>query len=222
MGNVGLARTQPTLLDLGVAVAAGAIGAYARLRTDISATLAGTAIAVALMPPLCTVGIGVAHLDISLVWGAALLFLTNLLGILFAAMLVYAAEGLAHAEQSRKHLLWTGALMVLVTVPLAISFTHLLVQSRLQQALRAALTGGTVTFQRAQLVQTDFDWRTVPARVTLLVRSQTPITPAQVRDLEAFAERRTGTAFHFIVDVVESTRVTAPASPSPSPGATNP
>lgn len=52
-----LARTQPTLIDLAIALVAGAISSYAKVRPEIGDALPGTAIAVALMPPLCVVGL---------------------------------------------------------------------------------------------------------------------------------------------------------------------
>ncbi|MFM6403136.1 MAG: DUF389 domain-containing protein, partial [Microcystis sp.] len=55
------ARSQPNLLDLGVAITAGAISGYAKIEPKISGTLAGTAIAVALMPPVCTIGLGLSQ-----------------------------------------------------------------------------------------------------------------------------------------------------------------
>ena len=51
-----LARTRPSLLDLGVALASGAAGAYAVCRKEVSAALPGVAIAAALVPPLATAG----------------------------------------------------------------------------------------------------------------------------------------------------------------------
>ena len=55
-----MTRARPSVLDLGVALASGAAGAYALCRKDVSAGLAGVAIAAALVPPLATVGIGLA------------------------------------------------------------------------------------------------------------------------------------------------------------------
>ncbi len=52
-----LSRAHPTLLDLGVALVAGAAAAYAICRKDVSAAMAGVAIAAALVPPLTTVGL---------------------------------------------------------------------------------------------------------------------------------------------------------------------
>ena len=52
-----LARTSPNLLDLGIAGAAGAAGAYSYVRKQASDALAGAAVAVALVPPLSVVGL---------------------------------------------------------------------------------------------------------------------------------------------------------------------
>ena len=66
LGTEVTSRTHPNLLDLGIAIAAGLVGGFARTRPGISNTIAGTAIAVALMPPLCVIGIGVASEDFGL------------------------------------------------------------------------------------------------------------------------------------------------------------
>ncbi len=87
-----LARTQPNLLDLGVAVFSGLAGALivARADADGATALPGVAIAVALMPPLCTVGFGVGSgFEKPIMSGAALLFLTNLVAIVGSAFLVF-------------------------------------------------------------------------------------------------------------------------------------
>ncbi len=87
------ARTSPNPFDLGIALAGGAVGAYALARHQQSDTLPGVAIATALMPPLCTVGIGIALNDRGVWGGAALLFVTNLSAILLAGILVFAVLG---------------------------------------------------------------------------------------------------------------------------------
>ena len=72
-----LARTHPSPIDLLIALAGGLAAAYALTRANLSAALPGVAIATALMPPLCTVGIGLAFWNMEVAGGAALLFLTN-------------------------------------------------------------------------------------------------------------------------------------------------
>lgn len=105
-GSEVLSRSKPTLLDLGIAVAAGGISGYAKVNSKISESLAGTAIAVALMPPICVIGLGVAKSDWSLSLGATLLYLTNLLGISLACMLTFLVIGYSPFHQARKALLW--------------------------------------------------------------------------------------------------------------------
>jgi uncharacterized hydrophobic protein (TIGR00271 family) len=90
-----LARTSPNMIDLGIALAAGAAGGFVAVRTEASGALPGVGIAVALVPPLATVGLtaGLGHWDLSL--GALLLFATNLVAIVFAASLVFIGAGFA-------------------------------------------------------------------------------------------------------------------------------
>jgi Domain of unknown function (DUF389) len=62
-------------------------------------TLPGVAIAVAVMPPLCTVGFGIGSgLQLEIVRGAALLFLTNIVAIVFSAFVVFLISGLNSEE----------------------------------------------------------------------------------------------------------------------------
>ncbi len=88
-----LARTSPNLLDLGVALLSGLAGSVVVCRGGggggITA-LPGVAIAVALMPPLCTVGFGVGNqMNWNIISGAALLFATNLAAIVASAFVVF-------------------------------------------------------------------------------------------------------------------------------------
>jgi uncharacterized hydrophobic protein (TIGR00271 family) len=90
-----LARTHPNLLDLGVALFSGLAGSVVVCRGGGGGgvtALPGVAIAVALMPPLCTVGFGVGSgFSRSVITGAGLLFLTNLAAIMASAFIVFYA-----------------------------------------------------------------------------------------------------------------------------------
>lgn len=88
-----LARTQPNVLDLGVAILSGLAGSIVICRGGEGGgvtAMPGVAIAVALMPPLCTVGFGIgAGFDWPIIAGAGLLFLTNLVAITASAFVVF-------------------------------------------------------------------------------------------------------------------------------------
>ena len=70
-------RLAPTVLDLIVAIAAGIAGAYTKSHREIAQSLAGVAIAVALVPPLAVAGFGLGRFDIQFFGLAFLLFSTN-------------------------------------------------------------------------------------------------------------------------------------------------
>lgn len=119
-----LGRTQPNLLDLGVALASGAAAGYALSRKEVSAALPGVSISVALVPPLCVVGFGLATTQFDVAGGAFLLFVTNVIAIILAAAVVFLLQGFRPASQQRgllqKGLLVSIVSLVLIAVPLAL------------------------------------------------------------------------------------------------------
>lgn len=86
-------RTRPDIRDLIVALAAGAAGSYATVRADTSSSLPGVAVAVALVPPLATVGITLEAGNTVWAQGAFLLYLTNLVAIVFVSIFVFLLTG---------------------------------------------------------------------------------------------------------------------------------
>lgn len=93
VGAEVLGRTSPDVRDLIVAIAAGAAGAYATAREDVSAALPGVAVAVALVPPLATTGVVLQQGETELAEGSLLLFVVNLLAIFASALLVFFITG---------------------------------------------------------------------------------------------------------------------------------
>lgn len=211
-GSEVLARSEPTLLDLGIAVTAGAVSAYAKIESKISTSLAGTAIAVALMPPICVIGLGLAKADFALSFGATLLYLTNLLGISLSCMVTFLVAGYTSMSQARRPLIWTLVMTAILLVPLGISFARLVRQTQLEASLRRALLNRTVTFQRVQLFRSSTNWLVNPPEVRLSVRAKEAVTPRQVQLLEEFVEREMGQAFTLIFEVgqVEEVRNSEP------------
>ena len=85
-----ISRAEPSVLDLGIAVVAGIVATYAKLRPSAVGSMAGTAISVALVPPVCVMGLLIASRDWIHARGAGLLFGANLIGILMGGMAVLA------------------------------------------------------------------------------------------------------------------------------------
>lgn len=120
-----LARTAPSLLDLGIAIAAGLAGGYVLTHKGSGASLPGVAIAVALVPPLATVGVTLNLGSSDLAVGALLLYTTNLIAIVLSAAVVMMASGfvpshvrsLARGKFRVRLLPWAIALLA-VALPL--------------------------------------------------------------------------------------------------------
>lgn len=91
--NEILSRTQPTSMDLMIALAGGTAGAYAMISPQLSVAVVGVAVATALVPPLAASGILFAHGESSLGFGALLLALTNIIAIQFTNALVLWSAG---------------------------------------------------------------------------------------------------------------------------------
>jgi uncharacterized hydrophobic protein (TIGR00271 family) len=83
-----LTRTRPNFMDLMIALAGGAAGAFASISPRLSVAVAGVAVATALVPPLVAMGILLAHFEWKLGLGAFILVFTNMVAIQFSSSLV--------------------------------------------------------------------------------------------------------------------------------------
>jgi uncharacterized hydrophobic protein (TIGR00271 family) len=199
--NEVLSRSKPTLLDLGIAVTADSVGGYAKVKPQISGSVVGTAIAVALMPPICVVGLGLAQRNWSLSQGAAILYLTNLLGITLACMLTFLIMGYSPIKRAGIALFWTLLLTGILLLPLSVSFAQLVEQTNLESSLKNALLTKTFTFGRLELLKTDINWLTNPPQVRFIVRTKVPITSKQVGRLEKLVQKEMGQPFTLIFNI---------------------
>ncbi|MEE9537325.1 MAG: TIGR00341 family protein [Desulfobacterales bacterium] len=117
-----LARMNPTLLDLGVAIISGIAAAYSKSFKEIIQSLAGVAIAVALVPPLTVAGIGIGRWDFYIFYQAFLLFSTNLVGIIIAATYTFRILGYSAAVRSRGSIGVVFIFLVLISIPLYLTY----------------------------------------------------------------------------------------------------
>ncbi len=218
-GSEVLSRSSPTLLDLAIAVFAGAIAGFAKIEPKVSSSLAGTAIAVALMPPLCIVGLGLSKADWPLSSGAALLYLTNLLGITLSCMVIFLITGCASLRRGRKALGWAVILTSLLIFPLGASFLKLARQAELEALLREVIVDRTVTFQRVQLINSKINWSVQPPEAYLTVAAVDTVTPKQIGLLEDFVEKETGRRFTLLLQItrIENLRSSSDEKPPVAP-----
>jgi uncharacterized hydrophobic protein (TIGR00271 family) len=232
-----LARTHPTMLDLGVALFAGMAGAYALAHSEAAAALPGVAISAALVPPLSTIGISLARRAFSEALGATLLFSANLIAIVAAAVLVFVVLGFrpAHGRKAARDLQQRTVriavgLLALITLMLGMTTYQLAQESRLNNRLWA------ITEEQVELLPgVEFDDltpenvgdRSQPLVLHVTVRSTYPIPHAQVVTLRDDIARELAPALGeareiaLTLTVIRVTRLdpAAPPTPTPTPGA---
>ncbi len=139
-GSEIMARTSPNLFDLGIAVVSGVAGAYAHAREEIAKSLAGVAIAVALIPPFCVSAIGLAWGDWSIFFGALLLLTTNLAGITLAASFTFMFLGFSPFKLANRGMLVSIILVAALCVPLALGFNQMVEERRIVKQLEGLRT----------------------------------------------------------------------------------
>ena len=176
-----LARGSPNLLDAAIALVSGWVAAYATARKGIPAALAGVAIAAALMPPISTIGLGVALRDLSLAFGSNLLFLANIAFIIAAQYITFLWMGLHPTEDregaslNRSRVWWF--VLIVVTTAVLLVFARLGSQAVDEAAIRERLQAEA--FHGAPVVEYQVI-TSVPLEVQLIVQSDHPITPEEV------------------------------------------
>ena len=150
-----IARTRPSPIDLGVALAGGLAATFALVQPNLSATLPGVAIATALMPPLCAIGVGLALGNWEVAAGATLLFITNAVTIAAAAIGLFFVMGFSPRRREGeglipRSLIVTGLLTALLLAPLGYQSYQFV-----QQAQRASTISEVVNAEVDKLQDTE-------------------------------------------------------------------
>jgi uncharacterized hydrophobic protein (TIGR00271 family) len=201
-----IARTQPTLLDLVIALASGMAGAYALSRKDVSAALPGVAIAAALAPPLSVVGLGIANGNLDAAGGALVLFVTNLITISLAGVLIFSLLGIHPLnlqpeikKRVRRGITGVVSLVVLITIPLAILMNGIIRQNREEQLIERIFVESPI-LKEAQLLDLNRSQEQDQLVINATIKSPEQLTQDQVDELALTLEAELGR--QLILDIV--------------------
>ncbi|MEN8113499.1 MAG: TIGR00341 family protein [Actinomycetota bacterium] len=177
-----LARTSPSLLDLGIAVAAGLAAGYVLTHKGAGASLPGVAIAVALVPPLATVGVALEVGNTSAAYGALLLYTTNLVAIVLSASVVMMVSGFVpdHIRQLAKgkigmRLLPWGIALLAIMIPLGVHSRSVVADEMLTRQISDAVEDWD---PQAMIVHLDTDRSGDHATVKITVATTADHEPA--------------------------------------------
>ena len=222
--NEILSRTQPTPNDLIVAMAGGLAAAYSLSQPHLSAALPGVAIATALMPPLATIGIGMALGRWDIAGGATLLFLTNSVTIAFAATLVFFLEGFVPKFQRNNHklpktLLIAGLLTGLLLIPLTILSARLVSNAQENRLINNLINTEISEIENAELVELTILRSENQIELDIAVRSNAPLSYTKVVALQENLVARLDKPVSIKVDHIRSETFDplVPPTQTPSP-----
>lgn len=189
--NEIIVRTRPNLLDLMIAVAGGAAGAFATASPRVSAGVVGAAIATALLPPLTVVGICLSRGLFSEASGAFLLFLTNLVAIQCSASFVLYLFGYHHVTHRAaddkgyvRRLVLDGALFLVLACFLYFQLADAIRQQAFERRVREVLVRQLTRIPGANLAEVKFVHDRDAEVIVALVRAPNSITPQQTAVLE--------------------------------------
>ena len=183
------ARTSPTIYDVMIALFGGLAGILENSRKERGTVLSGVAIATALMPPLCTAGYGLAHLNMHFFFGALYLFIINGVFIALATFLMVkylrfrTVTGIDEAlAKKRRNII--AVVLVVVLVPSLWSAFNLIRDNNFERSVKAFVQDNRIVAKRTYI--TDY---TVQKRHVQLSVSGEPLTDSLRTSLLAKAAK---------------------------------
>ena len=192
IGSEIMARTAPNIMDLLIALAGGAAGAYASVSPRLSVGLVGVAIATALVPPLACASILFARGETHLASGAFLLFFANFIGIQVASSAVLWAHGYhrlnlqIHKERSTllQNIL-SITILFLLSGFLWNSLRQSLEKQHHEQRVRQLLQQELLKIPGSNLSDFTLEMDGELEKIFVVARTPKSITPQQVARMEA-------------------------------------
>lgn len=218
-------RASPSLLDLGVALASGAAAAYALSRKDMSASLPGVAIAVALVPPLAVMGLSLSQGQWRIAAGSSLLFATNLVAIAAMGGFVFLLLGFQPEPDRRERMLvftrmWQVLiiLLLIISLPLAWLTFRSFGEAKLQHDLRQTLEKEIAAMEGVEFreYETSIDEEGV-LNVAVEVESTRTIAHHKSVDLQEHLVEVLNRPVALVLKVIPTTRLDSLEPPTPEP-----
>ena len=215
-----LARTQPNLLDLLVAVLAGFAGAYAMVDERISPALPGVAIATAIVPPLANTGLCLGIGAYIGAWGSFLLFFANFISILLVAAAVFLAAGLASEFLSKspwdliRRFGWATLAFLVLVVVLSNALMKMIQDRKLDRVIKQVMTAELANLSYASLDKQMHKTENNQVYVLATVRAPRIIPPNEVGKIQDALFRRLEKPINLIVRTTIATDMSAVGSTS--------
>lgn len=186
-----LARTQPTIIDLMIALAGGAAGAFASISPRLSVAVVGVAVATALVPPLVASGILIAHLEWKNAANSLILVITNIIAIQISSSLVLWIAGFRRGSDTEvqsnifefiKRNAISLLFLIVITIYLSFNFIHMLNKQMYENKVKLEVKN-FLNINNNIIDTIQFDSRKDFTLVRIVVRGDTPPQELDIRKL---------------------------------------
>ncbi len=212
-GQEIISRTHPTLYELFIALASGFVGAFVISYPKLGNAMAGVVVAAALVPPLAVTGLALSQNDITSAGGSLLLFLSNLVAIIFSAGVLFllvkfrgpsTVEG---KEVRRSNIRWFGLLFLIVLIPLYFITSRTITEEKRFKVVKQVLE---VQMPNAKLSDLEIKEIDKILHVNVTLRSDQVISQSQVSELSSYLSENFNKSVLLkivIVPVIEAGRI---------------
>lgn len=206
-----LGRTQPNLFDLLIAVFSAVIAILAHAHKRLYESVAGVAMATALMPPLVVIGLQIAWGNFDLAWGATLLFMTNLVAILVVGAVLFIFYGFnphrSQAESSAGKIGFLFFMVIVLWTVLSVNWNQIqeqrtlvqMTQETFEMIIEKEMPGAKV---RNLNLRNDEDTRVISG--TFYVPESTRITRAKFNKIESQLIEDLGQDVYLELDLIRT------------------
>jgi uncharacterized hydrophobic protein (TIGR00271 family) len=196
IGDEILNRSAPTLVQLIIAVLAGGAAAFSYAHRKIRAVLSGAFVALALVPPISIIGIGIAFWNWEIVGGASLLLVANIIGLVLAAVIIFFLLGFRpinrteNLHEVRVGITWLALLFFIIALPLGYIMNNIIAKIKQEQTAQRI-----VSQQMAKYPDTFVDHLACSKagdklKISFTIYSPQQIDTALIRDIRDRLEKK--------------------------------
>ena len=210
-----LSRTHPGIYDLLAALAAGAAGAYSLGRKTVAGALPGVAMSLSLEPPLAVAGYGLSTSQFWITGGAFLLFLTNLVAIVFSGVGVYLLLGMRPPRKEGIYVVGKAiasvvAVVLILVIPLGFGTYGALKRGTLKYQVESQFRSEALR-EHFELLNLKISEQEDGYLILPTVLASEEVTPQQIEIFRKVIEKKIGSPIQIEATILKTKRIDSPA-----------
>ncbi len=200
-----ISRTQPTILELFIALAAGFVAAFVISYPGLGSFIAGVVIASAVVPPLCVVGLSLAEKNLGQAAGSLLLFVSNLIAMILSAALFFVLakfkplSGEESLERRRNNVVWSVVFLIIIIIPLIIITSDTLKNNQQIKIVRGVIN---LRVSQSEISDIKLSGRDDVLFIEIVVRAKNNLTPKQMDSLTNQLSEELGSSVNLKMTII--------------------